>query len=122
VAYLAATRFDRGHPDAADPIERQSAHPDFQALVYPGLPRGDEAPLHADTPPTFLLSAFDDIRPTQHLATLLLKLRAANIPTEVHIYQHGGHGFGVRDRPLPVSSWPERFHDWLVALYDVRQP
>lgn len=116
VAYLASTRFDLGKPDAADAVERHSARPDFQALVYPGLPRGDDTPLPAATPPTFLLSAFDDVRPTQHIAHLLLKLRAANVPTEVHIFQRGGHGFGVRERPLPVTRWPDQFLAWLNDL------
>jgi endo-1,4-beta-xylanase len=122
VAFLAATRSGAGQPDATDPVDRLGSRPDFQALVYPGLPRGDNRPLPADTPPTFLLSAFDDARPTQQLATLLTQLRAAGIPTEVHIYQRGGHGFGVRDRPLPVSRWPDHFLAWLHDLAALPRP
>jgi len=34
-------------------------------------------------------------------------------PAEIHIYTQGGHGFGIRDRPLPVSSWPQRLLEWM---------
>ena len=36
VAALAAMRPEAGKADAADPIERQNARPDFQGLIYPG--------------------------------------------------------------------------------------
>jgi len=37
VAALASTRYDAGKTDAADPIERQSSQPDFDALIYTGI-------------------------------------------------------------------------------------
>jgi endo-1,4-beta-xylanase len=37
VAALASTRFDAGKTESADPIERQSSRPDFDALIYPGI-------------------------------------------------------------------------------------
>jgi hypothetical protein len=35
LASTASTHFDRGHPAAADPIERVSSRPDFAILAYP---------------------------------------------------------------------------------------
>jgi hypothetical protein len=29
------------------------------------------------------------------------------------VYSTGGHGFGMKDRPLPVTQWTQRFEDWL---------
>jgi hypothetical protein len=71
-----------------------------------------------ETPPAFLLSAFDDTPKAAPLANYFLKLKATGIPTELHIYNQGGHGFGVRnDRPdMPISSWPLRFVEWLGDL------
>jgi len=110
----AVLHFDAGNPAAADPVERESSRPDFQALIYAEVPRGDFA-VPKDAPPAFLCCAFDDTGKAAPLANLFLKYKAANIPTEVHIYNEGGHGFGVRsDRPqLPISTWSARLVDWL---------
>ena len=48
-----------GNPDAADPIDREFAKPNFQMLVYPG-PVGIPSKLPNDTPPAFMVIAADD--------------------------------------------------------------
>jgi hypothetical protein len=58
VAARAATQFDAGNPAAADPVDRQSSKPAFQALIYPGLPQ--DLPVSKDEPPAFLLCGQDD--------------------------------------------------------------
>jgi acetyl esterase/lipase len=115
VALLAATRHDAGKPDASDPIERQSSRPDFFAPIYPGgLQRTDYRISKESTPAAFLACAFDDRMPEQ-LAAFFTTLREAGVNAEIHIYNSGGHGFGVRnDRPtLAVSGWQTRFTEWL---------
>lgn len=109
-----ALHFDQGNPAATDLVERQSSRPDFQVLIYAEVPRGDIV-VPKDTPPAFFTVAFDDTPKAVPLTNLFLKYKAANVPTEVHIYNSGGHGFGVRtDRPqLSISSWPARLVDWL---------
>ncbi|HVT89263.1 MAG TPA: alpha/beta hydrolase, partial [Tepidisphaeraceae bacterium] len=113
-AWGAATRFDEGKADAADPIERQSSRPNFLGMIYAETPRG-EFEIPKGVPPTFGVVAFDD--PSNRavpMTNLLLKLKAANVPTEMHVYGIGGHGFGVRnDRPIAVAHWPVRFEEWL---------
>jgi dipeptidyl aminopeptidase/acylaminoacyl peptidase len=49
----------------------------------------------------------------EQLSTLFVTLRKAGVNAELHVYNSGGHGFGVRERPLAVSHWPDRFVDWL---------
>jgi dipeptidyl aminopeptidase/acylaminoacyl peptidase len=46
-----------------------------------------------------------------------LELEAAKVPTEMHIYGAGGHGFALRPTktPLPVMSWADRFKEWLAS-------
>jgi endo-1,4-beta-xylanase len=113
-ALAASIHADSGKPDAADPVERQSSRASFQALIYAELPRGDyEVP--KDAPPAFMVVAFDDTPKATPLANYLIKLKSANVPAELHVYNRGGHGFGVRtDRPeLPISRWPDRFQEWL---------
>jgi acetyl esterase/lipase len=112
VATYAATRFDAGDSTANDPIDRESCRPDFQALIYAGIGKiGDELP--KDTPPAFVVVAFDDKPKVGIDVNLFQKLRAAGIPAELHVYNQGGHGFGMRDRPIPITNWPKVFYDWM---------
>ena len=116
VAALAATRFDAGNTDAADPIEHQSSRPDFDALIYPGI-RAENFTIPKDMPVTFMLCADNDRGPSNALAGLYPMLKAAGIKTEVHIYASGGHGFGINPNtrnPSPVATtWQLRLGDWL---------
>jgi acetyl esterase/lipase len=113
VAILAAVRNDAGKGDAADPIERLSSRPDFFAPIYPGgLGSHDGEVTKEKTPPAFLACAYDDRMPEQ-LTAFFNTLRKAGVNAELHIYNSGGHGFGVRPRPLAVTGWPQRFLEWL---------
>jgi acetyl esterase/lipase len=114
VAGLAAARFDPGAAGASDPIERESSRPDFQAHVYAGA-RAAESEIPADAPPAFLCVAADDQGPSRTALALFQKLRDKGVDAELHVYAQGGHGFGMRDRPFPITGWPSRFHDWMRA-------
>jgi endo-1,4-beta-xylanase len=124
LALLAAARHDAGQPGAVDPVERQSSRPDFFAPIYSGgLQRTDLVWSKDATPPAFLACAYDDRMP-ELLAAFFTTLRRAGVNAELHIYHVGGHGFGVRaDRPeMPVSTWPERFFEWLRAGGYLQKP
>jgi acetyl esterase/lipase len=108
---LAATGFDAGNPRADDPVEKESSRPAFQALLYGGSK--DRAP-PKDAPPAFICVAADDKGPAATAVELFQKLREAGINAELHIYSRGGHGFGMRERPLAITGWSNRFHEWLA--------
>ena len=105
--------FDAGDPKAADPIERESARPAFQALLYGGSRREGGPPLPRDAPPAFFCVASDDKGPTTTAVELFQKFREAGLSAELHIFARGGHGFGMKDRPMPITHWPARFREWL---------
>jgi acetyl esterase/lipase len=119
VAALAATRFDAGKPDAADPIDRQSSRPDFDALIYPGI-RANTYTIPKDMPVTFLLCADNDREPSTALSALYPMLKAVGIQTEVHVYATGGHGFGInpntRNASPAATTWQLRLGDWLKQI------
>ena len=109
-----------GDPNAADPIDRQHAKPNFQMLVYPG-PVGIPSKLPDDTPPAFMLIAADDPH-TSVLLNLMHRFREIGVDYEAHIYARGGHGFGMGkgSKRTSIQHWPDRLLDW---LYDeVVQP
>ena len=87
--------------------------PNFLAPIYPAAP--DELAVTANSPPTFLVHADDDRLTSENSIRFYLALKEAGVPAELHIYAEGGHGFGIRDRGLPVSRWRDRFADWLRA-------
>ena len=49
----------------------------------------------------------------ENSAAMYLALRRAKIPSELHIYARGGHGFGVRKTGQPCSTWTDRCVAWL---------
>ena len=123
--------------DAAD---RLSARPDLAGLIYPvvsmdaafthggsrdnllGLSAGSEARrrasvelrVSADTPPIFLAHASDDgLVPIANSLALYEAMIAAKRPGELHAFDKGGHGFGVRlPKTSPASAWPVLFADY----------
>jgi endo-1,4-beta-xylanase len=113
VAVLAATKFDGGNPESADPIERQSSRPDFQVLIYPGVQAANIV-MTKDTPPAFMLCANNDAGPSSAIPALAEAMKKAGVPVEIHIYNRGGHGFGIRPGTLPISSWPQRLQEWML--------
>ena len=114
LAALAAMHGDAGDPEAADPIDRLSSRPTFQALIYPG--RLQRFTVAKDSPPVFILGGYED-RPdiARGMAELYLKYKDAGVPAELHIYARAGHGFGVRDSNTgAIATWPQRLLDWLA--------
>jgi endo-1,4-beta-xylanase len=108
------TRFDAGDASAADPIDHQSSRPDFTVSVYPGFRRGSIS-VPKDAPPAFLVCADDDPSHVVTTVNFYLDLQKQGISTEMHIYDSGKHGFGLRaPSSQPVSTWPDRLKDWLT--------
>lgn len=111
---MISTRADAVDAAAADPIDRQSARPNFQALIYPGQ-SGNIQPTK-DSPPVFLAAAYNDRQDiSEGLAEAYLRFKRAGVPAELHMYSTGGHGFGLRPtNKRPVGQWMARFEDWLA--------
>jgi len=101
-------------PGSADPIDRQSAKPDFLIQIYPGPGFIPDVVPH-DAPPIFLLAANDDPCCSVSVMQLLEKYREAKVPAEAHLYTHGMHGFnmGYRSKLKSINTWPQRLADWL---------
>lgn len=119
LAVLAATRFDSGKADSADPIERQSSKPDFQILIYPGI-RAENYTVTKETPPAFLLAADNDRGPSTAIPSLYLALKKAGVPAELHVYNSGGHGFGLQPADtrsnIIYSTWAVRLKEWMADV------
>jgi acetyl esterase/lipase len=97
------------------------AHPGSRALLLGSNPTvslesnySPDRTVPVDAPPHFLLHAEDD--PTVPVAnTLRLReaLLARKVPTEMHLFAAGGHGFALRlAQGKPVAVWPELWLAW----------
>lgn len=115
VAALVAYPPGDGTPGAEDPVERASARPDFQILIYPG-PLGIPERIARDAPPAFVLGAADDEYVAGVMFDLTRKYHEAGAQIESHIYAQGKHAFnmGQRSRYVSIRHWPQRLADWLA--------
>jgi len=116
LAALAAMRPGEGKADAVDAIDRLSARPAFQALIYPG--RCADIIPEKDAPPAFLACAINDRKDiAEGLAETYLRFKRIGAAAELHVYGVGGHGFGLRPSSKgAIAGWPDRFVEWLAAM------
>ena len=67
-----------------------------------------------DTPPAFLVCSQDDKTvPIVNSINYFLAMKENNIPGELHIYEKGGHGFGLGKKGETESNWPDACKAWL---------
>ncbi|MCA1685340.1 MAG: alpha/beta hydrolase, partial [Planctomycetia bacterium] len=106
------------------PSDRVSCRPDFALLIYPAYLVGrppdhslaPELKVNGRTPRTFLVQTQDDGVRVECSLFYYLALKEAKVPSELHLYPDGGHGYGLRPSPHEVSHWPERAHAWLRSI------
>ncbi|MEG3165500.1 alpha/beta hydrolase [Sphingomonas sp. PB2P19] len=68
----------------------------------------------AQTPPIFLVHALDDgAVPVENSMIMLRALQAAKRPVELHLFEEGGHGFGLGRPDQPCGQWSQLFATWL---------
>jgi acetyl esterase/lipase len=141
VAGMLSLAWDRPVYAPVDAADRLSARPDVSILIYPvatmqadhahpGSRRNllGDAPTAAkvaayslevlarpDAPPTLLVHAADDASvPVENSLALFAALRAKHVPVEMHLFQEGGHGFGIRYAVgLPAAAWPDLVLAWM---------
>ncbi|KLE33863.1 alpha/beta hydrolase [Aurantiacibacter luteus] len=124
-----------------DAIDTVSARPDFAALLFPvvsmsapydttrtrrilvgeGANPEQEAfwsldrLANAEAAPTIIFSAADDpTTPPGHGIALFQALVGAGVPAELHIFENGGHGWGLGTPDQTLSQWPDIFDAWIT--------
>lgn len=139
LAAMTAVRPDNQLYPPIDSVDEASARPDFVGLIYPVLSMmapfdqtharreilGHQPPLAESeeysaerhvgerAPPMFLAQAADDpISPLDNSLMMFAALRAARRPAELHVFQTGGHGWGMGRPETEVRAWPALFATW----------
>ena len=88
-----------------------ATRPAFMASIY-GVEKIDR-PIQADAPPLFIALAGDDPVFPAGAADLYEAWRKAGVPAELHVYDKGGHGFGMKVQGTTSDHWIEEFYWWL---------
>jgi acetyl esterase/lipase len=137
------THFDRGDPQAIDPVDQQSCRPDFGVVCYAVIALGreythqgsqrnllgesaseelieslsNERQVTADTPPCFVWhTAADQAVPVENSIHFFSALMTAGVPAELHIFPEGRHGIGLGASVPGASQWPKLCEVWLKKL------
>jgi len=138
--HLAAT-LSTHYEDQVYEADSISAKPDFSILIYPVISMknsithqgsrenllgispsqeiidkySNEEQVSASTPPTFIVHATDDKSvPVENSIYYYLKLKENNVPAELHLYEKGGHGFGL-GKVDTSQFWTEDCAYWLKS-------
>lgn len=119
VVGMVCRKAEKGIANAEDPIDRESAMPNFQGLVYSG-PLGirNQTITKENTPPTWIVVGDDD-GAARVLVDHYQAALKAGVPAELHLYANTPHAFGYRPnktKPNPVDSWPDRFYEFLGVI------
>ena len=140
LAASAGTLFDNPLGRTGAPLDSVSARPDFLMLMYPVITMQDPA-AHAGsrksllgatpsaqnvalmsldkqvtsaTPPTLLIHTQEDSAvPVENSILFYQALTKAKVPAEMYLFEHGGHGMGMREGLGTSSLWPRRAEEWL---------
>jgi len=140
LASTAATHFDDGDAQAADPVNRLSSRPDFAILVYPVITMGplthggsknsllgkdpkpemvelfsNEKQVMDQTPPAFLAHAKDDSAvPSSNSQMYFDALQAHKVAAKYLELPSGNHGLNGYHGPM-WDAWQTQSLQWLVA-------
>jgi len=137
--HLASTAAHQWKKPVIEDSSPDQLRPDFSILIYPVITFTEPFSVHSGsrrnllgknpspelckkysaekqvderTPPSFLVHSFDDGSvPIENSINYARALRESNIICEAHLYQIGGHGYGMR--PGHTDSWPNDMVKWI---------
>ncbi|WP_229490480.1 alpha/beta hydrolase [Pseudoduganella namucuonensis] len=140
LAASAGTLFDHAAGRTGAALDAISGKPDFLMLLYPVIamegpavhagsrkallgssPTAEtvqlmsvERQVSAATPPTLLIHTQEDQAvPVENSILFYQALTRAKVPAEMYLFEHGGHGMGMKDGLGTASEWPRRAEEWL---------
>ncbi|MBJ25748.1 MAG: hypothetical protein CMC91_06440 [Flavobacteriaceae bacterium] len=141
LASTLSTHHDNGLDLSDLEIEQTSSRPDFSILVYPVITMNrpyahngsrenllgkipsqeyldyysNDLQVREDTPPAILIHSDDDkgVLPENSIQ-YYLALRKYNIPAALHIWEDGGHGYGLGNDKGSIKSWARICEEWMI--------
>jgi acetyl esterase/lipase len=138
--HLASTLSTHYNEKVYQAMDSTSARPDFSLLIYPVISMdkkithegsrinllgkepsdelvkrfSNELQVNAQTPPAFIVHSLDDgTVPVENSINYALAMKKFKVPCELHLYESGGHGYGLGRSKNTETSWPEACVKWL---------
>jgi acetyl esterase/lipase len=91
--------------------------PNFIAPIYPWMNIVDNQEPPAYGPPIFIVCTTEDaFKLAIPSAKIYTDWAEKNYISELHLYHHGKHGFGMRKTNYPVDNWFDNMVDWIDAI------
>ena len=136
-----STHHDQGLKKSNLEIEKFGSRPDFSILIYPVVTMkypyvhtgsrksligkvpsnemveyfSNEMQVKADTPPAILIHSNDDTGVlVENSVNYYLALRKYKIPAALHVWEDGGHGYGLAKSRGSVKDWPYICQNWMI--------
>ncbi|MCA9212822.1 MAG: alpha/beta hydrolase [Planctomycetales bacterium] len=108
--------------EAVDSVDQHSCRPDFSLLVYPWRvldPKTQKLwpyiQFSKSTKPAFIVHTHDDASTSIGSVEIYSQLKRLGISAELHIYENGGHGYGMRSvEGSNISDWQAAANNWLI--------
>ena len=143
LASTLGTHYQDAESNVANQQAGTSARPDFLILIYPVISMMDdiankgsrnnliganpttdliqtysnELRVTKSTPPTFLIHSMDDQAvPVANSLRFYQALIKHDVPVEMHLFPHGGHGYSLALDHGHLSQWPELLNQWLSSV------
>ncbi|QEG24245.1 alpha/beta hydrolase [Mariniblastus fucicola] len=120
---MAGTQFETQSYDPVDDADKLSCRPNFICPIYAAylgndykddvVELGDLVNVTENTPPTFMAVTADDNMRGAQAGLLLARLLQNGVKAEVHVWQEGGHGYGLYKRGKATDGWEENLKVWL---------
>jgi acetyl esterase/lipase len=140
--HLASTAGTHYQKACIDNPKQTSLRPDFMILVYPVISFSDsvghtgsrnqllgktpspekikeysnDQQVNPSTPPTFLVHAKDDGVKVENSLLFAAALQNFGIPHRIHLYEAGGHGYGMIN-PTSEVRWMDLVETWVQELF-----
>lgn len=140
--HLASTISTHYNESVYNVIDAVGARPDFSLLIYPVVSMNivithegsrinllgnnpseeqvkrfsNELQVDGNTPPAFMVHSMDDnVVPVENSINYAMAMKEYGVDCELHIYQHGGHGYGMGRSTDTESTWTIACEKWLIA-------
>lgn len=115
-----STGYDIQSYEPVDELDGASCQPDFTVLLYPaymnkGEVLSEDFTVTDELSPTLIITAKDDgFFPGSPIYAKALEEAGASVRT--HFFEKGGHGFSLRPKESPLSTWPDLYLQWLKDI------
>ena len=141
LASTLSTHHDQGIRRSNLEIEKFASRPDFSILIYPVVTMkqpyvhmgsrksligkvpsneiveyfSNEMQVKADTPPAILIHSDNDLGVlVENSVNYYLALRKHKIPAALHVWEDGGHGYGLAKGRGSIKDWPYICQNWMI--------